>query len=358
MSDNNERENAGAPAAWSGQRVRTACLVLIAVCVVGAALYAMGAVLAPLLLAFFLFFLLRPAAEAVARWRVSPWISYPLIGVAFLIALAPLGLLVQYNAAAFEAKVPAYRERLVDLLNKAAGFAGGAAGQNLGGEALSLGDLFDVSAKELIHFAFGTTVNVVEETLMAAFYLFFIFLEVQKLPPRVLKALAPASAERALTIGRTIDVEIRRYLAVKTLVSLGMAAVTGLIGWAFGLDFWFLWAVLTFLANYVTYVGSVVACVPPIVVAFLQPDLHPAAAAALAVLVVANRLFWIDYVEIIFTGKRLNVSPLLLLFGIVAFGWLWGVVGMVLSVPLITAVRIILLSFDQSKPYGVLMSEE
>ena len=125
-----------------------------------------------------------------------------------------------------------------------------------------------------------------------------------------------------------------------------MAAVTGLIGWAFGLDFWFLWAVLTFLANYVTYVGSVVACVPPIAVAFLQFS-SPVAATVLAALVVANRLFWIDYVEIMLTGKRLNVSPLLLLFAIVAFGWLWGVVGMVLSVPLVMAVRIVLLSFEQ-----------
>jgi predicted PurR-regulated permease PerM len=81
----------------------------------------------------------------------------------------------------------------------------------------------------------------------------------------------------------------------------------------------------------------------------------PLAAAVLAALIVANRLFWIDYVEIVMTGKSLNVSPLLLLFAIVAFGWLWGVVGMVLSVPLIIAVRITLLSFEQSKTYGVLM---
>jgi AI-2 transport protein TqsA len=193
---------------------------------------------------------------------------------------------------------------------------------------------------------------------MAAFYLFFIFLELQKLPKRIIKALSPASADRALAMGRRIDVEIRRYLAVKTGVSLGMAAVAGGIGWAFRLDFWFLWAVLTFLANYVTYVGSVVACVPPIAVAFLQPDIGPTAAAVLAVLIIVNRLFWIDYVEIVFTGKHLNVSPLLLLFAIVAFGWLWGVVGMVLSVPLVTALRITLLSFDDTKAYGVLMSED
>ena len=119
------------------------------------------------------------------------------LGVAFLAALLPLGLLVQYNAAVFEARLPFYRERLVSLLNAAARLTGGAAAQqSFNDEALSLGNLFDVSSRELIHFAFGTTVSVVETTLMAAFYLLFIFLEVQKLPRRVVKALAPASADR------------------------------------------------------------------------------------------------------------------------------------------------------------------
>ncbi len=358
MSDAKDLPDSGAPAAPPGARARTVCLVLIAVCVVGAALSAMGAILAPLLIAFFLFFLLKPAADAVARWRVSPWISYPVMGIAFLVALAPLALLVHYNAAVFEARLPFYRERLVSWLNAAARLTGGAAAQHeFSDEALSIGNVFDLSSRELIQYAFGTTISVVEATLMAAFYLLFIFLEVQRLRRRVVKALAPAAAERALKIGQTIDEEIRRYLAVKTGVSLGMAAAAGLIGLAFGLDFWFLWAVLTFLANYVTYVGSVVACVPPIVVAYLQFT-SPVAATVLAALIVANRLFWIDYVEIVFTGKHLNVSPLLLLFAIVAFGWLWGVVGMILSVPLVTAARITLLSFEGSKAYGVLISED
>ncbi len=355
MSDKEDPQKIDAPAPRPGDRIRTACLVLLAVCVVGAALSTMEGILAPLLVALFLFFLLRPVAGAVARWRVSPWISYPVLCTAFLAALLPLGLAVQYNASIFEARLPFYRARLVLLLNDAARLAGGE--QNFNDEALSLGNVFDVSSRELMHFAFGTTVSLVETALMVVFYLFFIFLEVQKLPKRVLKALAPASADRALSIARTIDGEIRRYLVVKTLVSLGMAVVVAVVGLAFGLDFWFLWAVLTFVANYITYVGSVVACVPPIAVAYLQFT-SPVAASVLAALIVANRLFWIDYVEIVMTGKSLNVSPLLLLFAIVAFGWLWGVVGMVLSVPLIIAVRITLLSFEQSKAYGVLMSED
>ena len=144
MSDRKDLPAVDSPAARPAQRIRTACLVLIAVCVVGAALSAMKAILAPLLIALFLFFLLRPAADAVARWRVSPWVSYPLIGAAFVAALLPLGLLAQYNAAVLEARLPFYRERLVSLLDAAARFTGGNPDQSFNDEVLSLGKLFDV----------------------------------------------------------------------------------------------------------------------------------------------------------------------------------------------------------------------
>ena len=128
---------------------------------------------------------------------MSPWVSYPFIGAAFVAALLPLGLLAQYNVAVLEARLPFYRERLVSLLDAAARLTGGSPDQSFNDEVLSLGKLFDVTSKELIHFGFGTTVSIVETTLMAAFYLLFIFLEAQKLPRRVLKALEPASADRA-----------------------------------------------------------------------------------------------------------------------------------------------------------------
>ena len=75
---------------------------------------------------------------------------------------------MHYNAAVFEARLPFYRERLVSFLNAAARLTGAPPpSTSFNDEALSLGNVFDLSSKELIHFAFGTTVSVVEATLMA-----------------------------------------------------------------------------------------------------------------------------------------------------------------------------------------------
>jgi AI-2 transport protein TqsA len=101
----------------------------------------------------------------------------------------------------------------------------------------------------------------------------------------------------------------------------------------------------------------VVALVPPIALAFVQFE-NPWYAVALAVLLIGLRVVWIDFVEIRYSGKQLNVNPLLLLLALGLFGLMWGVVGMVLAVPLVTTVKIILAGFPQTRHYAVLLSEE
>jgi predicted PurR-regulated permease PerM len=192
---------------------------------------------------------------------------------------------------------------------------------------------------------------------MVAFYLLFLFIEDQKLPKRIAAAFHPATADDTRRVGRTINSRIQRYLQYKTYVSLGLGASTGLLCWLLGLDFWLLWAVLMFLLNYVTYVGSIVALLPPVALAFLQHP-NPAVGLGLALLLTLNRIFWIDYVEIRALGNVLNLSPLVLLLSIAYFGFIWGPVGLLLAVPLVTTVKIILSDFEATHPLAVLISEE
>jgi predicted PurR-regulated permease PerM len=342
----------------AGEHIRTACLVLITVCLVGAALAHLGTILTPLLIALMLFFMIRPAADAVARLRVPAWLTVAALGLALIVAVQVTGEVVLSNARAFQARLPHYREQLLAWVDAAARLTGHANDEGrFDWQEHSLQDLLQIDWTEVLRVGFGTTLGLIETTLLVLFYLLFIFLESQRLPRRVRRAFSPEYADKILTIGARIDEGMRRYLMVKTAVSLGLAAVTGLLCYLFGLDFWPLWAVLMFLGNYITYIGSAVACVPPIALAYLQFR-GLVAPTALAVLLVANRFFWIDYVEIRFSGKQLEVSPLVLLLSLAVFGWLWGVVGMVLAVPLVTAVKIVLINIERTKPYGILLSEE
>jgi predicted PurR-regulated permease PerM len=354
MGGNEAMDRSSAQQPSSAERIRTVCLVLIAVCTVGAALYFLRDILTPLLISLFLFFLIKPLADAFGRWRWPVWLSYTLFCILLVVVVYITGRVVQANVESFQHRLPEYRQHLIAIGRDIGRLTGQA---NVDAEEKSIGELFDFTWKEVIQRAFGTVVGFVETLVMVVFYLLFLFLEAQHLPLRVQAAYSPESADKFLRIGSSIQDGINGYLVVKTAVSLGLGITTGLLGYLFGLDFWPLWGVLMFVANYVTYVGSIVALVPPIMLAYLQFE-SPVAATVFAVLLVAIRFFWIDYVEIRSSGKHLNISPLLLLVSLAVFGWLWGVVGMVLAVPLVTITKIILLNFENTRHWGTLISEK
>jgi predicted PurR-regulated permease PerM len=144
---------------------------------------------------------------------------------------------------------------------------------------------------------------------------------------------------------------------MKTLVSIGMAAVAAAIMAPFQLDFWPLWVFLTFALNFITYIGSLAALAPPIVVAFLQFE-SPVAAGVLAGLLGLNRFLWIDYIEIRAAGKGLNLDPVLVLLAIMYWGKFGGMLGLLLAVPMLTCVKLILAHFRSTERWAILMSEK
>ena len=145
------------------------------------------------------------------------------------------------------------------------------------------------------------------------------------------------------------------FRSFKTIVSAGLGVSTAIVGYFFSLDFWPVWGILMFLANYITYIGSIAIMVPIIAVAFLQ--FHSIWWACIfAIVLTVVRLIWIDYVEIRYSGRYMNVSPTLLLVSLAFFATVWGVVGMVLAVPLVTSLRIVLDHFPETKFLAGLMS--
>lgn len=221
----------------------------------------------------------------------------------------------------------------------------------------SLSDFFRVTSKDLLDYVFKHGLDAAELIAMVFFYLIFLFLGSRKLESRVRKAFPGERGERILLIGQGITESMERFMVVKSVVGLGMGTTAGIIMYLFGLDHWLLWAFLFFAANYITYIGSIVACVPPIVLAFLDLS-SPFAAIALGVMIVLNRLFWIDYVEIRMSGRQLNLDPTLLFLWLSYWGWSWGVLGLILAYPMMAAVKIVLWHLEGSAGWAILLSEE
>jgi predicted PurR-regulated permease PerM len=192
---------------------------------------------------------------------------------------------------------------------------------------------------------------------MTFFYLLFILLGADRLPQRVRRAFPDGRGEHIVAVTRKIGAGMERFMHVKTMASLGMAVSAAVVMGLFGLQGWLLWALLFFALNYITYIGSFIACAPPVVLAYLDLE-SPLAATALAALVVLNRFVWIDYLEIKMSGRHLNIDSILLFLWLAYWGWVWGVMGLILAFPMLTSLKIVLEQLETTRGWAVLMSDE
>ncbi len=154
-----------------------------------------------------------------------------------------------------------------------------------------------------------------------------------------------------------IDKSIGRYLSLKTLISL----LTGFLSYIalifIGIDAPLFWAFLIFLMNYIPTVGSLIATVFPAMFAMLQfGELMPGVWAL--VVVGAIQLVVGNFIDPRLTGSSLNVSPLVVLIGLAFWGAIWGIIGMILSVPITVMMIVIFSEFPSTRGIAILLSKD
>ena len=221
----------------------------------------------------------------------------------------------------------------------------------------TLTDQFRITSQDVLDYVFSHGLHVAELFVVVFCYLVFLFLGSRKLKARVLRAFPGERGLRLVAIGEGITESMEQFMVVKTAAGVGMAVSAGMIMYLFGLDHWMLWAFLFFAANYITYIGSMAACIPPLVMAYLDLD-NVAMATLLSALIVLNRVFWIDFFELRMSGKQLNLDPTLLFLWLSYWGWAWGILGLILAYPMLAAVRITLEHLGGLQGWALLLSDE
>lgn len=142
--------------------------------------------------------------------------------------------------------------------------------------------------------------------------------------------------ERMLAAGK----DVQRFLGIKTCVSLGTGVLAGILCWLCDLDFFVLWGILAFALNYIPVVGSVIAGIPPVVLALLVHDLPRGVIVAVGY--ASINAFIGNFVEPSLLGRRFGLSTLAVIVSVLFWGWLWGPVGMLLAVPMTMIIKVAL----------------
>ena len=325
--------------------VRTAnfFLLIIAMLALGAILKLAQSVFIPLLIALLLSYVMDPLM-LVLRRALPVWLATAITALVFLGVLTGFGILAWVNIAALGRGLPLYQDELLQLARGVDAWLQATVGAPLEIEFTALAELGAVSIPSFMLSTARSTVTVVLAFLMV--YLFAVlFLAGKHYFPRKLVRAFPRTAagvqSPVLVILKHIDDSLRRFIAVKTVISLAVGGLTSVVAALFGVAFPVAWGLLTFVLNFIPYVGSVTAVVAFSVFALAQ---FGAWAPALGVFLCALALQTLTgtVAEPALIGDILNLSLLVVFVSILFWGWLWGPAGILLAVPMTAAVKVIL----------------
>ncbi len=147
------------------------------------------------------------------------------------------------------------------------------------------------------------------------------------------------------------------YMKIKFLVSLMTGTTYMLICLAFGLDFAIFWGFLAFVLNFIPTVGSIIATVPPLLLGMIALD-SAGALFLLVILLMVAQVFFGNVVEPRLTGASLSLNTITVIFGLVFWGYLWGITGMILSVPLLVLIKVVMTQFPEASIFVRLMGSK
>lgn len=291
-------------------------------------------VFVPLTIALFVVMASLPLLEWLVNHRVPRALAVTVTVLADLVVIALFGWLLGVAVKQVTETLPQYQPRLTHLLDQAVGWL--EARDFPASDWVSPASFDPGALVDLVGSTFAGVASFVTGVVLVALLILFMLLESLEIGDKL--AIAFRTDREALRRYSRITREVRRYLVMKTLISLVTGLAVGIWVAVVGLAFPIFWGFLAFLLNFIPNVGSVLAALPAITFAVIQLGL-PRALAITAGYAVVNLLLG-NIVEPNLMGRRLRLSPLVVFVSLVLWGWIWGPAGMVLSVPITMAFKI------------------
>ncbi|MCY3630083.1 MAG: AI-2E family transporter [Bacteroidota bacterium] len=331
-------------------------LGLIAAFVVGVTLLELRSVLVPFSVALLLSFIFQPIVLYLKARRIPMVIALVVVFVVLAAAATIVGYIVYSSAQSLATAADRYLPRIQTVIaDIEALLQSAAAVMGLEEGRLDLSQVIDPSiVSTLLQSGIGEAFTFAGNTFLVLLFMLFILAGSGELVVKVRRAYPESIAARIASVTDNISQQVRQYLVAKTLVSVGTGLLIFLVLWLLGVDYAIFWGFLAFILNYIPNIGSFVAVILPFGFALLQFD-------TLTIPIIAALLMWLiqmvmgNVVDPRLMAFSLNLSPLLVIVSLIFWGWLWGIAGMILAVPLTATIKIFFENIDSLRPIAVLM---
>ncbi len=342
------------------ERLRAVVHGSVLLLIIGWLLYIGRAILVPAVLGALIVYVIvglahvlgrLPTVGAMMPLRLRYVVSVAIIGLAFFM----LAYLIMANKEHALALAPQYQESLLASIQRIAVYLG------IEREPTWASLREDLLARISLQRIFGSMLasvgSIVVTFIVVFLYATFLLVEHRSFEAKLAKLSDdPRRVARIREVIQAINRRIGSYLALKTVLSALLGAVSWVIMALWGLEFALLWAVLAAFLNFVPYVGSVLGVVFPTLMAVVQFG-EPGTVLSLVLALTAAQFIIGNFLDPYVMGNSLNLSAFAILFSLAVWSELWGIPGAFLAVPITAIMTIIFSEFPGTRPVAVLLSK-
>ncbi len=320
----------------------------------------MAFVIIPLAMSIFLAALLVPTFMKLKKWKVPNVLAIFIVGAAIIGAVRVGGFIIQLTNYEYSLKKNEINSlvdtKLLPTFESIGDYTGIDLGKDIDwsrfSDALSSGKLMDSVSPILDMFN-----SVVGMYLMILIYLIIILASMYNYEKYLRYLGGEKHGEGLLKVVNNWIEDLRIYIKVKTLVSLVTGILFGGVCYLFGVDFALFFGFLAFILNFIPQVGSLIATIFPVLLAFLEINSLPMVGLFSAILIVVQ-LTMGTFIEVKYIGKSFAMSTLVVFVNLIFWGYLWGIAGVILSVPIIVLFKNIANHIDENSMIARLFSSE
>jgi AI-2 transport protein TqsA len=313
----------------------------------------------PLFMSLLLYFLFNGVVKKMIRFKIPKTLVLIFLLIFIFIVFYFLGVLIYSSVSSFIDKFPSYSGQIESMVKSLfdqlkipiADF-------NKYLDQIDWTKSIDTSSvTSIISTTFGSFAAFIGNLLLVMIFLMFMLAGRTALTGRVNKAFEENRADKIKFIVNSIEDQVQHYLLIKSFISFVTGVISAIILFIAGSDFVIFSALLIFVLNFIPNFGSIIATLFPLLIAVLKFGFSIKVLLIAAGLMVTQFLIG-NAVEPKITGKSLNLSPIVILISLIFWGYVWGIVGMMLAVPLTSAIKIVFENIPVLKPISSLISAE
>ena len=315
-------------------------------------LYIWQSLIVPVIISILFAFAILWLSKFYEKYRIPSFLAMTLSVITYILVFYFIWNIIYWNINELIVLAPSYQEKIVSLAKNL--FDSLWINRNQVTEFMS-----NIRLQDIFNSIFATLTSLSSNIWAILFYTIFILLEAKYFWRKIeLMVSNPDKRKDVLEVLHKIENDVKWYFFIKIVVSLMTAILSYIIMISFWLNFALFWALLVFILNFIPNIGSIIAVMFPSLLSFVQPEFTIYTSIFMVVLLTTIQMIVWNVIEPKMMGNKLNLSPLVIIIALSFWWYLWWIIGMLLSVPLVVIMNIILSKFEQTRPISIFLSEK